>query len=57
MVIDVNNLVRSFGSFIAVDNIYFQVFEGEIFGFLGANGAGKTTAIKMLNRTPTTNFR
>jgi ABC-2 type transport system ATP-binding protein len=46
--IDVNNLTRRFGSFTAVDSISFDVRQGEVFGFLGANGAGKTTAIKML---------
>ena len=46
--ISVNNLTRRFGSFTAVDNISFEVAPGEVFGFLGANGAGKTTAIKML---------
>jgi ABC-2 type transport system ATP-binding protein len=46
--IDVENLTRRFGDFTAVDNITFQVAAGEVFGFLGANGAGKTTAIKML---------
>ena len=43
-----NNLTKRFGSFTAVDSITFDVKKGEIFGFLGANGAGKTTAIKML---------
>lgn len=47
-VIKVSNLTKRFGHFTAVDNISFDVNEGEIFGFLGANGAGKTTAIKML---------
>jgi ABC-2 type transport system ATP-binding protein len=47
-VIKVQNLTKKFGSFTAVDNISFSVFEGEIFGFLGANGAGKTTAMRML---------
>jgi len=47
-VINVQNLTKRFGSFTAVDNINFQVREGEIFGFLGPNGAGKTTTIKML---------
>lgn len=46
--IDVHELTRRFGSFTAVDAITFDVREGEVFGFLGANGAGKTTAIKML---------
>lgn len=47
-VIEVENLVKKFGSFTAVDHITFSVEEGEIFGFLGANGAGKTTAMRML---------
>lgn len=47
-VIITENLTRTFGDFIAVDRISFEVGRGEIFGFLGANGAGKTTAIKML---------
>ncbi|HCT94885.1 MAG TPA: ABC transporter [Rikenellaceae bacterium] len=42
------NLTKKFGDFTAVDNISFEVRRGEIFGFLGANGAGKTTAMKML---------
>jgi ABC-2 type transport system ATP-binding protein len=46
--IDVHGLTRRFGSFTAVDSITFGVNAGEVFGFLGANGAGKTTAIKML---------
>lgn len=46
--IEVNNLTRRFGNFTAVDNISFNVKEGEVFGFLGANGAGKSTAIRML---------
>jgi len=47
-VIDVENLVKKFGDFVANDSLSFSVFPGEIFGFLGANGAGKTTAIKIL---------
>ena len=47
-VIEVNHLVKAFGSFHAVDDISFCVKRGEIFGFLGANGAGKTTAMRML---------
>lgn len=47
-VIEVVDLVKRFGSFTAVDHISFEVQQGEIFGFLGANGAGKTTAIRML---------
>jgi len=46
--VEVKDLSRVFGHFTAVDQISFQVFDGEIFGFLGANGAGKTTTIKML---------
>lgn len=46
--ISVQNLTKRFGNFTAVDNISFEVEEGEIFGFLGANGAGKTTAMRML---------
>lgn len=46
--IEVKNLTRKFGELIAVDNITFNVNEGEIFGFLGPNGAGKTTTIRML---------
>jgi len=46
--ISVQNLTKRFGSFTAVDNISFEVERGEIFGFLGANGAGKTTAMRML---------
>jgi ABC-2 type transport system ATP-binding protein len=43
-----HHLTRMFGDFTAVDRITFSVARGEVFGFLGANGAGKTTAIKML---------
>jgi ABC-2 type transport system ATP-binding protein len=46
--IRVQNLVKKFGSFTAVDDVSFEVAEGEIFAFLGPNGAGKTTTIKML---------
>jgi len=48
-VITVKNLVKKFGSFVANDNLTFEVYKGEIFGFLGANGAGKTTAIRILS--------
>jgi len=47
-IIEVKNLVKKFGHFIANDHLSFDVFKGEIFGFLGANGAGKTTAMKIL---------
>jgi len=46
--IEVTNLTKNFGSFTAVDNVSFTVKKGEIFGFLGANGAGKSTTIRML---------
>jgi len=48
-VITVNNLVKKFGNFVANDNLNFEVYAGEIFGFLGANGAGKTTTIRILS--------
>ncbi len=47
-VIEVKGLVKRFGSFVANDHLTFDVYKGEIFGFLGANGAGKTTAIRIL---------
>ncbi len=47
-IIETYGLTKKFGSFTAVDNISFSVRKGEIFGFLGANGAGKTTAMRML---------
>jgi ABC-2 type transport system ATP-binding protein len=47
-IIEVKNMVKRFGDFVANDNLTFDVYRGEIFGFLGANGAGKTTAIKIL---------
>ncbi|MFA5669353.1 MAG: ABC transporter ATP-binding protein [Balneolaceae bacterium] len=55
LALKVEGLTRMFGDFTAVDNISFEVGQGEIFGFLGANGAGKTTAMKMLTGllTPT----
>jgi len=46
-IISVRNLTKKFGNFTADDNLTFDVKQGEIFGFLGANGAGKTTAIKI----------
>ncbi len=47
-VIVAKKLTKRFGKFVAVDNISFEIEKGEIFGFLGANGAGKTTAMRML---------
>lgn len=47
-IIEIKGLTKKFGTFTAVDNISFDVKKGEIFGFLGANGAGKTTAMKIL---------
>ena len=46
--VEVDDLVKSFGSFTAVDRISFKVQRGEVFGFLGPNGAGKSTTIRML---------
>jgi ABC-2 type transport system ATP-binding protein len=48
IVIKTDKLSKQFGDFVAVDAITFEVYKGEIFGFLGANGAGKTTAMRML---------
>ena len=48
IVIKTNKLTKKFDDFIAANELTFEVFKGEIFGFLGANGAGKTTAMKML---------
>jgi ABC-2 type transport system ATP-binding protein len=48
IVIKTDKLTKKFGDFIAANEITFEVYKGEIFGFLGANGAGKTTAMKML---------
>ncbi|MBN1561630.1 ABC transporter ATP-binding protein [candidate division KSB1 bacterium] len=47
-VILVRHLVKKFGTFVANDDLTFDVFKGEVFGFLGANGAGKTTAMRIL---------
>lgn len=47
-VIKTDRLTKRFGNFVAVNEISFEVYKGEIFGFLGANGAGKTTAMRML---------
>ena len=46
--VEIGNLVKTFGSFVAVDHVSIQVEKGEIFGFLGPNGAGKSTTIRML---------
>jgi ABC-2 type transport system ATP-binding protein len=48
VIIKTNKLTKRFGDFTAVNEITFEVYKGEIFGFLGANGAGKTTAMRML---------
>jgi ABC-2 type transport system ATP-binding protein len=48
VIIEVNGLVKKYGNFTANDNLSFEVYKGEIFGFLGANGAGKTTTIRIL---------
>lgn len=48
-VIEVRDMVKKFGSFTANDHLTFDVYKGEIFGFLGANGAGKTTALRILS--------
>ncbi|MDP5121250.1 MAG: ABC transporter ATP-binding protein [Spirosomaceae bacterium] len=48
IVIKANELTKKFGDFVATDSVSFEVYKGEIFGFLGANGAGKTTAMRML---------
>ena len=47
--IKAENITKTFGDFTAVDHISFEVKKGEIFGFLGANGAGKTTAMRMFS--------
>ncbi len=49
VIIEVKDLVKKFGQFVANDHISFDVYKGEVFGFLGANGAGKTTAIRILS--------
>jgi len=46
--VEIDNLVKTFGKFVAVDHVSLQVEKGEIFGFLGPNGAGKSTTIRML---------
>ena len=47
-VLEINNLVKSYGTFTAVDNINFSINKGEVVGLLGPNGAGKSTTIQML---------
>ena len=49
IIIEVKDLVKKFGTFVANDKLTFNVYKGEVFGFLGANGAGKTTAIRILS--------
>ena len=56
-VIIADKLTKRFGDFTAVDAISFEVNRGEIFGFLGANGAGKTTAMRMLSGLVIANIR
>src|SRR6267154_4022945 len=46
--VEIDNLVKTFGDFVAVDHVTLQVDKGEIFGFLGPNGAGKSTTIRIL---------
>src|SRR5438874_5228716 len=46
--VEIENLVKTFGDFVAVDHVTLQVDKGEIFGFLGPNGAGKSTTIRIL---------
>jgi len=48
MVLKVQDLVKRYGDFVAVDKLSFQVEQGEIFGLLGPNGAGKTTTIRVI---------
>jgi ABC-2 type transport system ATP-binding protein len=48
-VLELKNLTKKFADFVAVDNISLSISEGEIFGFLGANGAGKSTTINMIS--------
>ena len=48
MLIEISHLTKSFGSFTAVDDLSFSVKEGEVYGFLGQNGAGKSTTIRMI---------
>ena len=48
--ISCENVVKKFGSFVALDHINLEIPQGKIFGFLGPNGAGKTTLIRIINR-------
>ena len=48
MILEVAHLKKNFGSFVAVDDLSFSVKAGEVYGFLGQNGAGKSTTIRML---------
>ena len=48
VLIQANKLTKKFDSFVAVDNIDFEVYKGECVGFLGPNGAGKTTTVRMM---------
>ena len=48
MIIEIQNLVKRYGDFVAVDDLSFEVEQGEIFGLLGPNGAGKTTTIRVI---------
>jgi ABC-2 type transport system ATP-binding protein len=48
-VITVKNLVKRYGSFLAVDDVFFSIREGEIFGIIGPNGAGKTTTVECIS--------
>jgi len=48
MLLEVSHLTKSFGSFTAVEDLSFSVKEGEVYGFLGQNGAGKSTTIRMI---------
>jgi ABC-2 type transport system ATP-binding protein len=47
-IISVQNLTKKYGDFVAVNNISFDVFEGEVFGLLGPNGAGKSTTLEII---------